>query len=113
MNTPQQRLEYFINQRFKSKSEFARKMGDSPQMLNKYLNQGAVFSNWHKIHRLKELGLNPEWYLTGKGQMDTQEAIIAKRAKQSNEVYKKVSSLLEQVKELMGGYDEYDNRTTT
>lgn len=73
MDTPQERLKYFIKQRFKSNSAFARKIGSSPQMLNKYLNQDSVFSTITKLEQLRQAGINPEWYLKGEGEMDAGE----------------------------------------
>jgi SOS-response transcriptional repressor LexA len=73
LDTPQERLKHFIKQRFKSNSAFARKLGNSPQMLNKYLNQGFVFSTREKLEQLRNAGLNTTWYLNGVGEMDASE----------------------------------------
>lgn len=73
LDTPQERLKYFIKQRFKSNSAFARKLGNTPQLLNKYLNQDFVFSTYEKLEQLRQAGLNPEWYLKGDGEMDAGE----------------------------------------
>lgn len=73
MNTPQERLKHFIKQRFRSNAEFARKLGDTPQLLNKYLNSDNVYTNKSKLEQLRQAGLNPNWYLTGLGEMDADE----------------------------------------
>lgn len=99
--TPQKRLEYFIKQRYKSKSAFARKMGDSPQMLNKYLNGDSVFSNWYKIQQLKKAGLNPEWYLTGEGEMDAEEVEQNLKAIKQQKIFNRINSLLNETQRLI------------
>lgn len=70
LDTPQQRLEAFINKRFKSKTEFAKKIGILPQSLNRYVNNAKyVFRDYNHIEKLKETGLNIDWYLNGEGDM--------------------------------------------
>lgn len=101
MMTPQERLEYFIKQRYKSKSAFARKMGSTPQLLNKYLNQDFVFSTYRKIEQLRKAGLNPEWYLKGTGDMDSEEVKQDLKAIKQQRIFNRINSLLNETQQLI------------
>ena len=68
MDTPQKRLEWFINEFYPSKTAFARVLGISLQGLVKYLGpKGMEYQSKKKDLELMEAHLNPEWYHTGKG----------------------------------------------
>jgi len=70
MYTPQSRLEYFIKEVFKTKTEFARLMDMRPSDLQKYIGNGnSVFSSEEKYRKLSNLGLNMNWYKIGEGEM--------------------------------------------
>ena len=70
LDTPQQRLDYFVTKRFKKKSDFAKKIGISAQSLSRYLKNGKyVFSEYAYLQRLKANDLSIDWYLEGKGDM--------------------------------------------
>lgn len=78
LDTPQERLEHFVNKRFKTKTEFAKKIGISSQSLSRYLQKGNyVFKDYKYLERLKGQDLNLDWYLYGSGEMlnvDTPQA---------------------------------------
>lgn len=69
MDTPQERLEYFIGKYFHSKTDFAKALGITLPNLNKYLGKDSstLGSMYHS--KMIELNLNPTWYTTGKGTM--------------------------------------------
>lgn len=68
--TPQKRLESFIDKEFKTKTDFAKKIGILPQSLSKYVGNGkSVLRSYDVIDKLKQYGLNLEWYFDGKGEM--------------------------------------------
>lgn len=69
MDTPSERLEYFISKYFPNKTDFARGLGISLANLNKYLGDNASIlgSTYHS--KMIELNLNPTWYTTGQGNM--------------------------------------------
>jgi repressor LexA len=69
MDTAQERLEYFINKFFQSKTDFAKALGITLPNLNKYLgkNSSILGATYHS--KMLALNLNPTWYTTGKGSM--------------------------------------------
>lgn len=69
MDTPQERLEYFISKFFQSKTDFAKVLGVTLPNLNKYLGkEGSILgASYHT--KMIELNLNPTWYTTGQGNM--------------------------------------------
>lgn len=63
-------MEIFIKEAFKTKAAFANAMGIRASDLSKYTGKGeSVFSNYEKIQKLSNLGLNIDWYFTGNGEM--------------------------------------------
>lgn len=86
MNTPQERLEHFINQHFKKLKDFNAEMGISPSDVYKYIRNGSsVFSSPDKIAKLTKLGLNINWYFSGEGEMLTRKP--GERVKNPNAEY--------------------------
>jgi hypothetical protein len=70
LNTPQERLKYFIEEVFKKQIIFAKKMDMRPSDLSKYIKVGGnVFTSADKHSKLSNLGLNINWYLHGQGDM--------------------------------------------
>ncbi|MBX3045180.1 MAG: hypothetical protein KIT33_15810 [Candidatus Kapabacteria bacterium] len=74
LNTPQKRLRYFVEKYFDKKKDFAIAIGIKPQDLTPYINtkeestgKRITLTDHKKIERIKELGLNPEWYVSGEG----------------------------------------------
>lgn len=78
MDTPQHRLKLFINAKYTRVKDFADDLGISPNVVSKYTSEGgSQFVTADKIERLRELGLNTDWYRTGEGEMllsDPQQA---------------------------------------
>jgi hypothetical protein len=70
MDTPQERLKYFILSRYKKIKDFCEDIGMSPYSIDKYINKGhSVLTSADYIQKLSDMGLNIEWYRTGKGEM--------------------------------------------
>lgn len=69
MDTPQERLEYFIGKFFQSKTDFAKALGVTLPNLNKYLGKDSSVLGASYHSKMIELNLNPTWYTTGKGTM--------------------------------------------
>ncbi|HAW09124.1 MAG TPA: hypothetical protein DCW42_08185 [Bacteroidetes bacterium] len=70
MDTPQERLKYFILSQYKKIKDFCEDLGISPYSIDKYINKGhSVLTSADYIQKLSEMGLNIEWYRTGKGEM--------------------------------------------
>jgi phage repressor protein C with HTH and peptisase S24 domain len=69
MDTPQERLEYFISKFFQSKTDFAKALGVTLPNLNKYLGKDSSVLGASYHSKMIELNLNPTWYTTGKGTM--------------------------------------------
>jgi hypothetical protein len=69
MNTPQKRLDMFIAEKFKTKSDFAKTLGISSQAVSKYTANGTSIFGKSYAEILMNLGLNFHWYLTGEGNM--------------------------------------------
>lgn len=69
--TPQERLIVFIKTNFKTQVKFAEYMNIKPADVTKYVRKKrpSVFTEYEKIIKLKEKGLNIEWYKEGKGEM--------------------------------------------
>ena len=75
LDTPQKRLSDFILARYVNKVSFAERIGMSKENLAKYLrSNGLVFSTPKTQQKLRDAGLNVEWYLTGEGSMDTKDS---------------------------------------
>jgi SOS-response transcriptional repressor LexA len=75
-DTPQKRLKYFIEKQFTNNTDFAEAVGVSNSVVSKYTQEGGVVARSRRVlKRLSELGLNVEWYLTGKGSMMRSDAI--------------------------------------
>jgi hypothetical protein len=73
-STPQTRLVEFIELKFGSKAKFSRYMGDVQQSVFKYIGKGkSIYRDFDKLEKLKQLGLNLEWYYFGKGEMLAEE----------------------------------------
>jgi len=67
--TPQERLGMFIQERYKSKAEFARILSMNPQTVTKYTGAGtSILGNKFRDILIRQ-GLNFHWYLTGEGNM--------------------------------------------
>ena len=69
MDTPQQRLQAFINQHFTSRIEFCNKIGMRNDTLTKYIGKGTSVIGKKYHERLSNVGLNLSWYFTGEGEM--------------------------------------------
>jgi len=68
--SPNHRLKLFINAKYTRVKDFAEDLGIYPGDVSKYTNEGgSQFVTLDKINRLRELGLNTDWYRTGEGEM--------------------------------------------
>jgi len=70
MNTPGERLEYFVNLVYTKKKDFASDLGITYQQVSRYIGSGerSLFGR-NYLSKLENLGLDTTWYLTGKGNM--------------------------------------------
>lgn len=68
MKTAGERLKLFINKTFKTKREFAKKIGMHENSIGKYAGDGekSIYGKEYQ-EKLSILGLNIAWYLTGEG----------------------------------------------
>jgi hypothetical protein len=105
MDTPSRRLEFFIKQRFNSRIEFCNKIGIRNDSLSKYIGEGENKSVFGKKYyeRLVNLGLNFDWYLTGKGEMLIEDDVRKEKQKQlilSNDVVPVYDEIIDLVDKL-------------
>lgn len=72
--TPAERLEYFISQAFRVKNDFCKILGIRYDSLTKYVGKGekSVLGSKY-LTKLHLAGLSQNWYLTGEGEMFSQE----------------------------------------
>jgi phage repressor protein C with HTH and peptisase S24 domain len=75
------RFTEFCNSYSPKKSEFAGKLGITPQALQKYLN-GDRLPHPETLEKLNRLGCNINWLLTGTGEMSKQNLRISSKTKQ-------------------------------
>ncbi|MFA7326580.1 MAG: hypothetical protein WC121_07955 [Candidatus Kapaibacterium sp.] len=68
MNTPQQRLRYFIEKYYNNPTDFSAALGVTAGSLNGYLNSTLVFKTKSTLARLSDTGINIDWYLKGEGE---------------------------------------------
>lgn len=67
--TPQQRLQRYIDKYYKSSRQFAETIGMRGDAINKYLGEKASKIGEKHIPALLKLGFNYLWYITGEGEM--------------------------------------------
>lgn len=79
LSTPQARLKYFIEQKCNNNmDEFSRQIGRGNGFIKKYVKPDGSWLGGEAIASLGKAGLNPIWYLTGKGDMclDSQSSVV-------------------------------------
>lgn len=77
LDTPQKRLEYFLDLKGITYTDFANSVGVSPYSRSRYVGSAAknVYRRADIIQKMKEIGLNHTWYLLGIGDpmLDSEE----------------------------------------
>lgn len=80
LDTPQKRLEYFLNEKNMRFSEFARAVGLSISAKAQYVGSGknakSIIRDEKIINKFADIGLDYYWYLTGKTGIEQNAMII-------------------------------------
>ena len=85
MDTPSERLKYFVEQRFTTIREFCKIIGLHENSFNKYAGDGerSIFGKKYQA-KLSHLGLNLSWYVYGIGEMLTKDVIFESNVSEIN-----------------------------